>query len=89
MLEKGPILFTNRRQSFLPSLYYVARQDTYFFVEELAVVLFQEAVPQERPVSVLKHEQQKKWLEELDKQQEEAKLRKIEEKLNLSKVFVI
>ncbi|NXR32018.1 CCD66 protein, partial [Zosterops hypoxanthus] len=45
----------------------------------------QEAVPQERPVSVLKHEQQKKWLEELDKQQEEAKLRKIEEKLNLSK----
>ncbi|NXQ34029.1 CCD66 protein, partial [Alaudala cheleensis] len=45
----------------------------------------QEAVPQERPLSVLKHEQQKKWLEELDKQKEEAKLRKIEEKLNLSK----
>ncbi|XP_074769910.1 coiled-coil domain-containing protein 66 isoform X2 [Athene noctua] len=44
-----------------------------------------EAVPQERPVSALKHEQQKKWLEELDKQREEAKLRKIEEKLNLSK----
>ncbi|NWZ69197.1 CCD66 protein, partial [Acrocephalus arundinaceus] len=45
----------------------------------------QEAVPQERPFSVLKHEQQKKWLEELDKQKKEAKLRKIEEKLNLSK----
>ncbi|XP_074908683.1 coiled-coil domain-containing protein 66 isoform X4 [Buteo buteo] len=45
-----------------------------------------EAVPQERPFSALKHEQQKKWLEELDKQKEEAKLRKIEEKLNLSKV---
>ncbi|NWS98609.1 CCD66 protein, partial [Mionectes macconnelli] len=45
----------------------------------------QEAVPQERPFSALKHEQQKKWLEELDKQKEEAKLRKIEEKLNLSK----
>ncbi|NXA06496.1 CCD66 protein, partial [Sapayoa aenigma] len=44
----------------------------------------QEAVPQE-PFSALKHEQQKKWLEELDKQKEEAKLRKIEEKLNLSK----
>uniref|UniRef100_A0A8C0EAD6 Coiled-coil domain containing 66 n=1 Tax=Bubo bubo TaxID=30461 RepID=A0A8C0EAD6_BUBBB len=44
-----------------------------------------EAVPQERPFSALKHEQQKKWLEELDKQKEEAKLRKIEEKLNLSK----
>ncbi|XP_026713087.1 coiled-coil domain-containing protein 66 isoform X2 [Athene cunicularia] len=44
-----------------------------------------EAVPQEQPFSALKHEQQKKWLEELDKQREEAKLRKIEEKLNLSK----
>ncbi|NXQ83285.1 CCD66 protein, partial [Nyctibius grandis] len=44
-----------------------------------------EAVPQERPFSTLKHEQQQKWLEELDKQKEEAKLRKIEEKLNLSK----
>ncbi|KAL9838497.1 coiled-coil domain-containing protein 66 isoform 5-T5 [Geothlypis trichas] len=46
---------------------------------------FREAVPQERPFSALKHEQQKKWLEELDKQKEEAKLRKLEEKLNLSK----
>ncbi|KFP69756.1 Coiled-coil domain-containing protein 66, partial [Acanthisitta chloris] len=45
----------------------------------------QEAVPQERPFSDLKHEQQKKWLEELDKQKEKAKLRKIEEKHNLSK----
>ncbi|NXE11187.1 CCD66 protein, partial [Lophotis ruficrista] len=44
-----------------------------------------EAVPQEQPFGALKHEQQKKWLEELDKQKEEAKLRKIEEKLNLSK----
>ncbi|XP_074458522.1 coiled-coil domain-containing protein 66 isoform X4 [Larus michahellis] len=44
-----------------------------------------EAVPQERPFSALKLEQQKKWLEELDKQKQEAKLRKIEEKLNLSK----
>ncbi|NWX44332.1 CCD66 protein, partial [Steatornis caripensis] len=44
-----------------------------------------EAVPQERSFSALKHEQQKKWLEELDKQKEEAKLRKREEKLNLSK----
>ncbi|KAF1427178.1 Coiled-coil domain-containing protein 66, partial [Spheniscus mendiculus] len=44
-----------------------------------------EAVPQERPSSALKHEQQNKQLEELDKQKEEAKLQKIEEKLNLSK----
>ncbi|XP_063267380.1 coiled-coil domain-containing protein 66 isoform X2 [Prinia subflava] len=48
-------------------------------------LVFREAVPQEQPFSVLKPEQQKKWLEELDKQKEEAKLRKIEEKLNLSK----
>ncbi|XP_032049905.1 coiled-coil domain-containing protein 66 isoform X2 [Aythya fuligula] len=41
-----------------------------------------EAVPQEQPS---KHEQQKKWIDELDKQKEEAKLRKTEEKLNLSK----
>ncbi|PKU46444.1 coiled-coil domain-containing protein 66 [Limosa lapponica baueri] len=53
--------------------------------KRLALLLFQEAVPQERPFSALKHEQQKKWLEELDKQKEETKLRKIEEKLNLSK----
>ncbi|XP_030083851.1 coiled-coil domain-containing protein 66 isoform X3 [Serinus canaria] len=46
---------------------------------------FREAVPQELPFTALKHEQQKKWLEELDKQKEEAKLRKLEEKLNLSK----
>ncbi|XP_059712396.1 coiled-coil domain-containing protein 66 isoform X1 [Haemorhous mexicanus] len=46
---------------------------------------FREGVPQERPFTALKHEQQKKWLEELDKQKEEAKLRKLEEKLNLSK----
>ncbi|XP_074908685.1 coiled-coil domain-containing protein 66 isoform X6 [Buteo buteo] len=51
-----------------------------------SAVVLGEAVPQERPFSALKHEQQKKWLEELDKQKEEAKLRKIEEKLNLSKV---
>ncbi|XP_071295849.1 coiled-coil domain-containing protein 66 isoform X1 [Agelaius tricolor] len=50
-----------------------------------AALPFREAVPQERPFSALKHEQQKKWLEELDKQKEEAKLRKLEEKLNLSK----
>ncbi|XP_054018215.1 coiled-coil domain-containing protein 66 [Dryobates pubescens] len=44
-----------------------------------------EAVSLERPSSALKHEQQQNWLEELDKQKEEAKLRKMEEKLNLSK----
>ncbi|XP_059571452.1 coiled-coil domain-containing protein 66 isoform X3 [Alligator mississippiensis] len=45
----------------------------------------QETTPVEDPISTVKCEQQKKWLEELDKQKEEAKLRKIEEKHNLSK----
>ncbi|NWY62191.1 CCD66 protein, partial [Chionis minor] len=43
-----------------------------------------EAVPQEQPLSALRRAQHK-WLEDLDKQKEEAKLRKTEEKLNLSK----
>lgn len=42
----------------------------------------------EHPFSAVKREQQKKWLEELDKQKEADKLRKIEEKCNLSKVAV-
>ncbi|KFP16332.1 Coiled-coil domain-containing protein 66, partial [Egretta garzetta] len=42
-----------------------------------------EALPQERPFNALKHEQQK-WLEGLDKEKEEAKLRKTEERFNLS-----
>ncbi|XP_066473656.1 coiled-coil domain-containing protein 66 isoform X2 [Tiliqua scincoides] len=44
-----------------------------------------EATPLEHPFSAIKREQQKKWLEELDKQKEADKLRKIEEKYNLSK----
>lgn len=50
---------------------------------------FQEATPVEHPFSAMKQEQQKKWLLDLDKQKEEAKLRKIEEKHNYSKVAVI
>ncbi|XP_042655695.1 coiled-coil domain-containing protein 66 isoform X2 [Tyto alba] len=52
--------------------------------DSCAASVFREAVPQEQPFSALKHEQQNKWLEELDKQNEEAKIQKIEEKLNLS-----
>nr|XP_056712687.1 coiled-coil domain-containing protein 66 [Euleptes europaea] len=44
-----------------------------------------EAAPVEHPFSAVKREQQKKWLEELDKQKEAAKLRKKEEKCDLSK----
>ncbi|XP_035750594.1 coiled-coil domain-containing protein 66 isoform X2 [Egretta garzetta] len=46
-------------------------------------VVLAEALPQERPFNALKHEQQK-WLEGLDKEKEEAKLRKTEERFNLS-----
>ncbi|XP_042307168.1 LOW QUALITY PROTEIN: coiled-coil domain-containing protein 66 [Sceloporus undulatus] len=44
-----------------------------------------EPTPVEHPFSAVKREQQKKWLEELDKQKEADKLRKMEEKCNLSK----
>ncbi|XP_028574924.2 coiled-coil domain-containing protein 66 isoform X1 [Podarcis muralis] len=44
-----------------------------------------EATPVEHPFSAVKREQQKKWLEELDKQKEADRLRKLEEKCNLSK----
>ncbi|KAJ6668350.1 hypothetical protein lerEdw1_015727 [Lerista edwardsae] len=48
-----------------------------------------EATPMEHPFSAIKREQQKKWLEELDKQKEADKLRKIEEKCNLSKKAIM
>ncbi|NWI18829.1 CCD66 protein, partial [Crypturellus soui] len=44
-----------------------------------------EAAPQEQPLNAVKHEQQKEWLEEPDKQKEEVKLQKEEEKLIISK----
>ncbi|XP_013930584.1 PREDICTED: coiled-coil domain-containing protein 66-like, partial [Thamnophis sirtalis] len=44
-----------------------------------------EATPIEHPFSAVKREQQKKWLEELDKQKEADKLRKMEEKCNFLK----
>ncbi|KGL80229.1 Coiled-coil domain-containing protein 66, partial [Tinamus guttatus] len=42
-----------------------------------------EAAPQEQPLSAVKHEQQKEWTEELEKEKEEVKLQK--EKLIISK----
>ncbi|XP_058021573.1 coiled-coil domain-containing protein 66 isoform X1 [Ahaetulla prasina] len=44
-----------------------------------------EATPVEHPFSAVKREQQKKWLEELDKQKEADKLRKMEEKCTFLK----
>ncbi|XP_060622066.2 coiled-coil domain-containing protein 66 isoform X2 [Anolis sagrei] len=44
-----------------------------------------EPAPVEHPFRAVKREQQKKWLEELDKQKEADKLRKLEEKCNLAK----
>ncbi|XP_078065737.1 coiled-coil domain-containing protein 66 isoform X2 [Mustelus asterias] len=40
-----------------------------------------ESAPLEHPFSAIKREQQKKWLQELDKQREEEKNRKLQEKL--------
>uniref|UniRef100_H3A6V6 Coiled-coil domain containing 66 n=1 Tax=Latimeria chalumnae TaxID=7897 RepID=H3A6V6_LATCH len=40
-----------------------------------------EAAPLEHPFSAVKRQQQKKWLEELEKQREEAKQRKLQEKM--------
>ncbi|XP_058417528.1 coiled-coil domain-containing protein 66 isoform X3 [Diceros bicornis minor] len=44
-----------------------------------------EAVPLERPFSAVKQEQQRKWIEELNKQIEDDRQRKIEEKIMSSK----
>ncbi|XP_063797616.1 coiled-coil domain-containing protein 66 [Pseudophryne corroboree] len=41
---------------------------------------FQEAAPLDHPFSAIKRQQQKKWLEELNKQREEATQRKLQEK---------
>uniref|UniRef100_UPI00398EC4DD coiled-coil domain-containing protein 66 isoform X2 n=1 Tax=Pristiophorus japonicus TaxID=55135 RepID=UPI00398EC4DD len=43
-----------------------------------------EFAPLEHPFSAVKREQQKKWLQELDKQREEEKIRKLQEKLKYS-----
>ncbi|NXA33356.1 CCD66 protein, partial [Eudromia elegans] len=45
-----------------------------------------EAAPQEQALSTVKQEQQKEWLEELDKQKEEVQLLQEKEKLIISKV---
>ncbi|XP_043834584.1 coiled-coil domain-containing protein 66 isoform X2 [Dromiciops gliroides] len=44
-----------------------------------------EAAPLEHPFSAVKREQQKKWIEELNKQKEEDKQRKLQEKIIYSK----
>uniref|UniRef100_A0A8C7C883 Coiled-coil domain containing 66 n=1 Tax=Neovison vison TaxID=452646 RepID=A0A8C7C883_NEOVI len=44
-----------------------------------------EAVPRERPFSAMKQEQQRKWIEDLNKQIEDDQQRKIEEKITSSK----
>ncbi|XP_078008192.1 coiled-coil domain-containing protein 66 isoform X2 [Phascolarctos cinereus] len=44
-----------------------------------------EAAPLEHPFSAMKREQQRKWIEELNKQKEEDKLRKLQERVIYSK----
>ncbi|KAH0630127.1 hypothetical protein JD844_012789, partial [Phrynosoma platyrhinos] len=55
------------------------------YSEKLQMAPNKDPTPVEHPFSAVKREQQKKWLEELDKQKEADKLRKMEEKCNLSK----
>ncbi|XP_060691152.1 coiled-coil domain-containing protein 66 isoform X1 [Hemiscyllium ocellatum] len=43
-----------------------------------------ESAPLDHPFSAVKRDQQKKWLQELDKQREEVKIRKMQEKLKYS-----
>ncbi|XP_053932252.1 coiled-coil domain-containing protein 66 isoform X2 [Cuculus canorus] len=85
-----PVLTTEANEVPLNVSSAPAGQSSNFSSSDLSAVnctafFIGEAVPEEQRLSALKHEQQKKWLEELDKQKEEAKLRKIEEKLALSK----
>ncbi|XP_012908571.1 coiled-coil domain-containing protein 66 isoform X5 [Mustela putorius furo] len=47
--------------------------------------ILEEAVPRERPFSAMKQEQQRKWIEDLNKQIEDDRQRKIEEKITSSK----
>ncbi|XP_044109281.1 coiled-coil domain-containing protein 66 isoform X6 [Neovison vison] len=47
--------------------------------------ILEEAVPRERPFSAMKQEQQRKWIEDLNKQIEDDQQRKIEEKITSSK----
>ncbi|XP_059017221.1 coiled-coil domain-containing protein 66 isoform X5 [Mustela lutreola] len=47
--------------------------------------ILEEAVPRERPFSAMKQEQQRKWIEALNKQIEDDRQRKIEEKITSSK----
>lgn len=50
------------------------------------MIVIQEAVLPEHPFSAVKQEQQRKWIEELNKQIEDDRQRKIEEKIISSKV---
>ncbi|XP_032178722.1 coiled-coil domain-containing protein 66 isoform X2 [Mustela erminea] len=47
--------------------------------------ILEEAVPRERPFSAMKQEQQRKWIEDLNKQIEDDRQRRIEEKITSSK----
>ncbi|XP_037386716.1 coiled-coil domain-containing protein 66 isoform X2 [Talpa occidentalis] len=47
--------------------------------------ILEEAAPLEHPFSAVKQEQQRKWIEELNKQIEDDRQRKVEEKIILSK----
>lgn len=52
-------------------------------------LLLQEAAPLDHPFSAVKRQQQKRWLEDLNKQREEDALRKMEEKQKFQEVFKV
>ncbi|XP_045847119.1 coiled-coil domain-containing protein 66 isoform X2 [Meles meles] len=66
-----------------PSQITVVQADEYPLPR--ASQILEEAVPWERPLSAMKQEQQRKWIEDLNKQIEDDRQRKIEEKITSSK----
>ncbi|XP_077714582.1 coiled-coil domain-containing protein 66 isoform X6 [Canis aureus] len=66
-----------------PSQITVVQADDYPLCR--ASQILEETVPLERPLSIVKQEQQRKWIEDLNKQIEDDRQRKIEEKITSSK----
>ncbi|XP_072641889.1 coiled-coil domain-containing protein 66 isoform X1 [Canis lupus baileyi] len=66
-----------------PSQITVVQADDYPLCR--ASQILEETVPLERPLSTVKQEQQRKWIEDLNKQIEDDRQRKIEEKITSSK----
>ncbi|XP_067854854.1 coiled-coil domain-containing protein 66 isoform X2 [Heptranchias perlo] len=75
----------NTTNTTVPSDGNVGKASSFSFPDLPAAIrsafVLGESAPLEHPFSAAKREQQKKWLQELDKQREEEKIRKMQEKL--------